>query len=109
MKLEGRSALVSGGASGMGAATSRLFTEAGFAEPAIEEVAFGFRFAGADDYWEFLNSTAGAIAMVLGRLGEDERERIRGEIGEQLAAFSGSEHIELPAASLVVSASCSTP
>jgi ubiquinone/menaquinone biosynthesis C-methylase UbiE len=81
----------------------RLFTEAGFAEPAIEEVAFGFRFAGADDYWEFLNSAAGAIAMVLSRLGEDERERIRGEIGEQLGA---SGHIELPAMSLVVSASC---
>lgn len=87
----------------------RLFTEAGFAEPAIEEVAFGFRFAGADDYWEFLNSAAGAIAMVLSRLGEDERERIRGEIGEQLGAFGGSGHIELPATSLVVSASCSTP
>lgn len=87
----------------------RLFTEAGFAEPAIEEVAFGFRFAGEDDYWEFLNSVAGAIAMVLGRLGEDERERVRGEIGEQLAAFRGSGHIELPATSLVVSAPCSTP
>jgi len=83
----------------------RLFTEAGFAEPAIEEVAFGFRFAGVDDYWEFLNSAAGAIAMVLSRLGEDERERIRGEIGEQLGAFGGSGQIELPATSLVVSAS----
>lgn len=87
----------------------RLFTEAGFAAPAIEEVAFGFRFAGVDDYWEFLNSAAGAIAMVLSRLGEDDRERIRGEIGEQLGAFGGPGHIELPATSLVVSASCSTP
>ena len=75
----------------------RLFTEAGFAEPAIEEVAFGFRSREPDDYWEFLNGAAGAIAMVLARLGEDERERIRGEIGEQLGAFGGSGHIELPA------------
>jgi len=82
-----------------------LFTEAGFADPALEEVAFGFRFGGVDAYWEFLNSAAGAIAMVLSRLGEDERERIRGEIAEQLDAFGSSGHIELPATSLVVSAS----
>jgi Acetyltransferase (GNAT) domain len=82
-----------------------LFTEAGFADPAIEEVAFGFRFAGVDEYWGFLNGAAGAIAMVFSRLGEDERERIRGEIAEQVDAFGGSGQIELPATSLVVSAS----
>lgn len=84
----------------------RIITEAGFAEPAIEEVVFGFRFTGVDEYWEFLNSAAGAIAMVLSRLGEDERERIRSEICELLDAFGGSGDIELPATSLVVSASC---
>jgi ubiquinone/menaquinone biosynthesis C-methylase UbiE len=83
----------------------RLFTEAGFADPAIEEVTFGFRFAGVEEYWAFLNSAAGAIAMVLGRLGEDERERIRGDIGAQLDAFATSGQIEFPATSLVVSAS----
>lgn len=80
-----------------------LFTEAGFSDPAIEEVAFGFRFAGTDHYWEFLNGAAGAIAMVLNRLGEDERERIRGEIAKQLDTFGGSAQIALPATSLVVS------
>jgi ubiquinone/menaquinone biosynthesis C-methylase UbiE len=83
----------------------RLFTEAGFSDPAIEEVGFGYRFAGLDDYWEFLNDVAGGIAMVLNRLGEDERERIRGEIAEQLGVFADSGEIELPATSLVVSAS----
>jgi ubiquinone/menaquinone biosynthesis C-methylase UbiE len=83
----------------------RLFTEAGFGDPAIEEIAFGFRFGGIDEYWEFLNSAAGAIAMVLKRLGDDERERIRGEIAEQLGAFGGPGQIALPATSLVVSAS----
>jgi hypothetical protein len=58
-----------------------------------------------DDYWGFLNSAAGAIAMVISRLGEDERKRIRGEIAKQPDAFGGSGQIELPAASLVVSAS----
>ncbi len=82
-----------------------IFAEAGFADPAIEEVAFGFRFAGVDDYWEFLNGAAGAIAMVLARLDEDERERIRGEIAMEIDASSGSGEIELPATSLVVLAS----
>jgi ubiquinone/menaquinone biosynthesis C-methylase UbiE len=82
----------------------RLFTAAGFADPAIEQVTFGFRFAGVDDYWEFLNSVAGAIAMVLNRLGEDERGRIRGEITDQVGAFEESAQIEFPATSLVVSA-----
>jgi ubiquinone/menaquinone biosynthesis C-methylase UbiE len=82
-----------------------LFTEAGFADPAIEEVAFGFRFAGTDEYWEWLESAAGAIAMVLSRLGDDERERTRDDIAKQLDAFGGSGQIEFPATSLVVSAS----
>ncbi|MCA1657456.1 MAG: hypothetical protein LC713_07095, partial [Actinobacteria bacterium] len=83
----------------------RLFTEAGFASPAIEDVAFSYRFAGVDDYWEFLNGVAGGIAMVLSRLGEGERERIRGEIAEALDAVGGTGKIELPATSLVLSAS----
>jgi hypothetical protein len=83
----------------------RLFAEAGFSDPAIEEGAFGFRFAGMDDYWEFLNRAAGAIALVLDRLGEDEREEIRAEIADRLGSFGGTEEIELPATSLVVSAS----
>jgi hypothetical protein len=43
--------------------------------------------------------------VVLSRLGEDERERIRGEIAKQLDAFGGTGEIELPATSLVLSAS----
>lgn len=82
----------------------RLFYEAGFADPTSEEVTFGFRFAGPDDYWQFLNSAAGAIAMVLARLDEDERERVRDDIVAQLDAFGASRHLELPATSLAVSA-----
>jgi SAM-dependent methyltransferase len=82
-----------------------LFADAGFADPAIDEVAFGFRFVGADDYWDYLNTAAGPIAMVISRLPEDERERVRGEIADQVGAFGGSGEIHLPATSLVVSAS----
>lgn len=81
----------------------RLFAGAGFSEPRIDEVAFTWRFADAEDYWQFLTSAAGAIAMVLGRLDEDERTRVRGL--KRVASFEGAGGIELPGVSLVVSAS----
>ena len=83
----------------------RLFTQAGFADPAIEEVPFSFRFPGMDDYWQFLNSAAGAIVMVLRGLAEDERSRIRDAIAAQIDRHNTSGQIELPAMSLVASAS----
>ena len=52
-----------------------------------------------DGYGEFLNSAAGAIAMVLCRLVEDERWQIRGAIAEPLDAFGASGQTELPATS----------
>jgi hypothetical protein len=82
-----------------------LFTEAGFAEPQIDEVPFTWRFADADDYWEFLTGAAGALAMVLRRLEETERARVREEIADRVSPFDGSDGIELPALSLVASAS----
>ena len=82
----------------------RLFTEAGFADPDVEEVPFDLRFAGIDDYWGFLTGVAGAIAMVLNRLSEDDQERVRDELAAQLGQVGGSHPFELPAKSLVVSA-----
>ena len=81
-----------------------LFADAGFAEPQIEEVPFDLRFAGMEDYWGFLTEVAGAIAMVLNRLSEDDQARVRDELATQLGDLGGSSSFELPAKSLVVSA-----
>jgi len=70
----------------------------------IDEVPFTWVFAGVDDYWESRNEAAGAIAMVLQRLPNYERERIRPELAQRLGP-SGTQQIELTALSLVVSAS----
>lgn len=83
----------------------RLFAGARFSDPQIEEVAFTFRFADADEYWEFLTYAAGAIAMVLGRLDQDELGRVREQIAERVASFRSAGAIELPGMSLVASAS----
>ena len=82
-----------------------LVTECGLSDPVIEKVAFGLQFAGVDGYWECLERAAGAIAMVLKRPGEEEQQRIRDDVTEQLDTFDASGQIELPAMSLVVSVS----
>jgi hypothetical protein len=83
----------------------RLFAGAGFLDPQIEEVAFTWDFSDVDDYWEFLTGAAGAIAVVLGRIGVDERRHVREQITDRVASFVSAGRIELPAASLVASAS----
>lgn len=82
-----------------------LLEGAGFPDPKIEEVPFSWRFSDLDDYWDFLSGAAGAIAMVLGRLDDGEQRHVREQIGERVTSFAGSDGMELPAISLVVSAS----
>ena len=82
----------------------RLFAGAGFSEPKIEEIAVTWRFADTDDYWEFLTGAAGAIAMVLGQLDEDERGRVREQIVKRATSFDSPVGIALPGVSLVASA-----
>jgi ubiquinone/menaquinone biosynthesis C-methylase UbiE len=81
-----------------------LFAGAGFSEPQIEEIAITWRFADTDDYWEFRTGAAGAIAVALGRLDEDERVRVHEQIVERVTSFESAGGIELPGVSLVASA-----
>jgi SAM-dependent methyltransferase len=83
----------------------KLVVEAGFAEADAEEVPFTWRFAGPDDYWRFLQEAAGAVKIVLDQLDPDERSRVGDEVRRRAASFGGSDGIELPGVSLVVSAS----
>jgi ubiquinone/menaquinone biosynthesis C-methylase UbiE len=83
----------------------RLFVGAGFSDPHIDDVAFTWRFPDTDEYWEFLAGAAGGIALVLGRLEDDERERVREQVAQQAQSFGGPAGIELPAVSVVASAS----
>jgi ubiquinone/menaquinone biosynthesis C-methylase UbiE len=68
-----------------------LVTGAGFQPPAIEEVEFHWRFADFDDYWEFLNGLAGAIAMSLETLPTTEREVAREEIEDAIEEFRADD------------------
>lgn len=42
-----------------------LFAEAGFEGLDVEEVGFAWTFDDPDDYWDFVNDAAGALAMVV--------------------------------------------
>jgi len=82
----------------------RLLAEGGLGEIEIDEVPFTWRFADMDDYWSFLIDAAGAIAMVLRRLPEDELAAVRTEIAKRVVSTFGGSNFELPALSLVASA-----
>ena len=82
-----------------------LLAGAGFPEPRIDAVPLTWRFADAGDYWGYLTEVAGAIALVLARLDDDERARVRALIAERAAAFAVEDGLALPGVSLVVSAS----
>jgi ubiquinone/menaquinone biosynthesis C-methylase UbiE len=82
---------------------SNLFVTAGFSDLAIDEVGFTWRFADADDYWQFVLGAVGAIAMVLNALEVDERERVRVETARRAASFEGENGMEMPGVSLVAS------
>jgi SAM-dependent methyltransferase len=83
---------------------SRAFVAAGFRAPQIDEVPFSWRFRNSDDYWTFLIAAAGAIATVLARIEDKERERVRKQIATRASRFSSDRGIELPALSLVATA-----
>ena len=82
-----------------------LLAGAGLSEPRIDRVPLTWRFADPGDYWAYLTEAAGAIAMVLARLDDAERARVRALIAEGAAPFAGDGGIALPGVSLVVSAS----
>jgi SAM-dependent methyltransferase len=84
---------------------SGLIAAAGFSEPEVDEVPITLSFADIDEYWEFMTRIAGAIAIVLDRLGNDERERVRADVAERVTAFEGVRGIDMPAVSLLAAAS----
>lgn len=81
-----------------------LITDAGFAEPSIDEVEFTWTFAGVDDYWVFLSESAGAIAMVLSRVPAGELDAVREAVAERIAEYAGPAGLEVRAMSLVAAA-----
>jgi ubiquinone/menaquinone biosynthesis C-methylase UbiE len=82
-----------------------LVAGAGFGEPELEEIAFDFRYADADDLWEVLVRIAGPLARAVKALPEDELQATREAIEQSLAPFRGEDgSYSVPAVSWGVAA-----
>jgi ubiquinone/menaquinone biosynthesis C-methylase UbiE len=57
-----------------------LVTAAGFGDPELAEVALEFPYRDFDDFWDFLIRLAGALAVVISPLPDDERVATRAEM-----------------------------
>jgi len=68
-----------------------LVTQAGFGEPELEEIAFEFRYADADELWDSLVRLAGGLARAISALPPDELEATRAAIEHRLAPYRQSD------------------
>jgi ubiquinone/menaquinone biosynthesis C-methylase UbiE len=68
-----------------------LVTQAGFAEPQLEEIAFEFRYAGFEDLWDTLVRVAGPLARVINALPDDERQATRTAITQNVEPYRGQD------------------
>jgi SAM-dependent methyltransferase len=64
-----------------------LVAGAGFADPGIEQVRIEWPYSDPDHHWELTLKLAGPIAEALGNVDEAEREEIRREVREKIAAL----------------------
>jgi SAM-dependent methyltransferase len=74
-----------------------IVSEAGFDTCEIDDLPHTWRFDDADAYWRFLTQIAGAIAMVLAKLPDDERARVRSAIDERMQPYRKADGYEVPA------------
>jgi ubiquinone/menaquinone biosynthesis C-methylase UbiE len=81
-----------------------LFVQAGFNEPQIEDITFSWTFRDGDEYWQFLNEAAGAVAALIAQLDDEARAQVRQELLGRLEPFATDTGLDMPALSVVASA-----
>jgi ubiquinone/menaquinone biosynthesis C-methylase UbiE len=73
-----------------------LLSDARFSEPEIEEAQVTWRFRDFDDWWDFMNHAAGGLAMLIAGVGDEDRDAVRGECEEAIAAYKDGDGFALP-------------
>jgi ubiquinone/menaquinone biosynthesis C-methylase UbiE len=68
-----------------------LVMQAGFAEPALEEIALEFRYADFDDLWETLLRVSGPLARAIKTMPDHDRQATREAIAQSLAPYRNEE------------------
>jgi ubiquinone/menaquinone biosynthesis C-methylase UbiE len=80
--------------------TRSLLADAGFATVETEEIPVRFAFGDLDDYLSWAVNTAGAVAIVLRGVPEEERAPLEEEIERAFEPFAAGDGYELPARAL---------
>jgi ubiquinone/menaquinone biosynthesis C-methylase UbiE len=76
--------------------TRSLLTNSGLEVRRMEDVGVTWRFEDFDAYWAFLNEHAGAIAVAIAVLPEDDQRALRGRIEEAVEPYRTNAEYELP-------------
>jgi ubiquinone/menaquinone biosynthesis C-methylase UbiE len=76
--------------------TRSLLINTGFEVRRMEDVGVSWRFDDFDAYWTFLNEHAGAIAVAITALSEEDQLALRGRIGEAVEPYRTNGKYELP-------------
>jgi ubiquinone/menaquinone biosynthesis C-methylase UbiE len=80
--------------------TRALLEEAGFTAVGTEEVPVRWAFGDLDEYERWITEVAGAFALVVRGLSEQEREALKAQLGEAFAPFAADGGYELPGVAL---------
>jgi hypothetical protein len=62
----------------------------------MEDVAMTWRYEDFDAYWDYLTGLAGAIAVAIAALPEEEQRALRGRIEEAVEPYRTNGGYELP-------------
>jgi SAM-dependent methyltransferase len=65
----------------------KLLTEAGFADPEIEQVSFTWQYSDADFHWDMTMKLAAPLAEAVNSVDDEERESIRLAVREKIDAL----------------------
>jgi SAM-dependent methyltransferase len=84
--------------------TRALLEGAGFTAVRTEEVPVHWAFGDLDDYERWVREVAGAFAMVVRGLSEQERDALKAQLGEGFAPFVADGGYELPGVALCATA-----
>jgi ubiquinone/menaquinone biosynthesis C-methylase UbiE len=77
--------------------TRELLEGAGFEHIELSELPLRFFHRDVADYMSWATTTAGALALVLRTLSDDERQEVEREVEEAFAPFAGERGYEVPA------------
>ena len=76
--------------------TRSLLGEAGFEARRMEDIGLTWRFDGFEAYWRFLTQLAGAIALAIAALAQEDRLALRRRIEDAVEPYRSDGGYELP-------------